>query len=301
CFIREAFGQTEATPQLKIKKVVERGDHTCIVANRLDTLETIGLCVIENLTRPESIRAGDETDEILPRGQSYYWPKHMDFVELGSRASLADEEDRVREGRDDRPIATLRKNANWYHLDGQTKTGSVQERMMDENEMRMKLAALSCDDQTIEKACEMEGGKMELRGLRPCRLKVASQDDPVSLPPAQRRQAVRKLQKEAQKAMEGYDAAIERSQPKASEKAEDPDVMDTILSIQFVDEDTLREIVDSERVFRESEDKIARLLIAARRGVDGLHERGLKRALKGLGAVRDTLTTLKIELDSREP
>lgn len=298
CFIRESFGETMATPNLKIKRIVDRPDTgTIIIAGRLDTMETIGLVVLESLTRPEKIQPGKEVDDLLPRGRSYFWPNHMDFVELDGKVRLADQSDRVREGRDNRPTAVLRKHANRYDLRGQTVTGKVEERMLDENEARMKLASLSCDDHVIEKAMELEDGEMELRGLRPCKASIKKQaNDLPNTPEAQTE--FRRFQKHAREAMKGYDEALEKS---AKEDPEDPEIMDAILSMQFVDDDTLHELSKSEHVLIDAEDKIGRLLVACRRGVDGLHERGLKRALKGLGAARNTLETLRIELESREP
>jgi hypothetical protein len=84
------------------------------------------------------------------------------------------------------------------------------------------------------------------------------------------------------------------------ENLEDPRVMDRILSLQFVSDETLEELVDAEPLFEEVEDKVAKLLMAARQGEDSINEKATQRALKGIGMARNSLANLAVELESKE-
>ena len=299
CFLTEAFGEYQCTPNVTITQIVERPDTGLMaVGKREDTMSRVGLIFLDNLIRPREVHSRDLVDDILPE-ESYYIPTSFEFIEVGDRKNLLVESDRKTvESKDDRPVAYLRKQANWYDLRGKTEHGQVEEPMMREPQMRMKLAMLGCDDHVIEKACEMEDDKMPLRGLRPSSIRLKKEATSKTPNTETFQKAFGEFKKYAQQAVEGYNRAVEQSAPEASQRAQDPRVMDAILSMHFADSDTLEELAECEQLFGDAEDKIGRLLMAARRGIDGLDERGLQKALKGLGKARKSLKTLKIELES---
>jgi len=284
CFIDESWGTPKATPSFKIEKLIcTPNDPDIMIARRTDTLEEIGLVIVPALVRPQKIQAHHFDKNLMPKN-SYYIPDHMSFVETNGKMMISDKQAIV-EGR---PEALLRKNAGMYYLFGETEDGKVQYTDMSPDQARTKLAWLGATDDVIEKAMDMSTGQdITLEGLKEVEdvlTKVASegvQFDPIW---------IERIKVAAEDAIQG----IEKE-----EEARDPRTIDSILSLQFVSQENLEDLVESQEIFQEAEDRLARLLLAARQGEKSIHERGVQRALKGIGDARKSLKTLEIELESR--
>jgi len=291
-FLKESFGSCQMTPRVKIDKVLTPPDEPPIlIGARMDTLESIGLVLVDALTRPEEI--SDTSFEAALPDNSYWMPSAYRFIEVDGQADLLDEAERESKGtEDDRPMARLKKNANWYSIHGKTVRGEVKEHMLSENDMRLKLAELSADDEAIDRACRLDNDdSIKLRGLRPCKFRVRKKEASVD------GRKINELRQAGKRALDGYNEWMKTAN---AEEQEDPQTLDAILSLQFVSDDSLRDIVESKQIFREVEDKLARLLLASRRGQGAIHEKGVQRALQGMGEARKTLKTLDLELKSQE-
>ncbi len=285
CFVDESWGSPKATPSFKINKIIQTpNDPDILIAKRSDTKEEIGLVIVEALVRPQKIRPGHYDPALLPKN-SYYMPAHMVFVETPKKFKVMDKEAIV-EGR---VPMKLKKNAGRYHGWGHTKEGQIQWSNATPAEIRTKLAWHGVDDEVLEDIMEMgDGEEVELYDLEPqdpIETKIASQRIDVPL------KVMRTLKVAAEDAIKGVEDEPE---------ARDPRTIDSILSLQFVSEENLADLLDSSEVFEECEDRLARLLLAARQGEKSIHEKGVQRALRGIGEARKTLKTLEIELQSRE-
>ncbi len=284
CFIDESWGTPKATPSVKINQIISvPGEPDILLATRQDTQEKIGLVSVPALVRPQKICPTHYDTKIMPPN-SYYIPGHMSFVETPTKIAVSDKEHITHS-----KIAYLKKNAGRYILYGETKEGQVEERL-DPVQMRQKLAWLKVDDGIIEDAMGMkEGEQKELYDLESVDLPEPSiaKTANLNIDP----NVYKNIKLAANEAMEGVDQA---------EEAQDPRTLDAILSLQFVSDENLEELVDSTEVFQEAEDRLARLLLAARQGEKAIHEKAVQRALKGIGEARKGLKALEVELESRE-
>jgi hypothetical protein len=293
CFMDESFGSVMFTPSVRIHQVVELPGHPpMMIVDSLDTMERIGLVLAPHLVRPQPISKRHMSEYPMLPPKSYYLPSNLIWVETTHRVELADKTKR-NSIKDPRPMVTLSKNAGRYELHGKTHTGDVHLRNMDEDEMRMKLASYGADDYAIEKACSLKSGQMSLWGLRKLGALSFTKKASISVNP-------RHIEKIRGAAGELLKSANEVLQTQNNEEMQDPKVMDAILSLQFVSEETLGEIVESLPLFEDVEDKLAKMVMAARHGERAIHEKGVSRALKGMGEAKTSIKTLAIELESRE-
>jgi hypothetical protein len=76
--------------------------------------------------------------------------------------------------------------------------------------------------------------------------------------------------------------------------------MDSALSLQLVSSENLDKVIEAEPNFMEVEDKLARMLVAARGGEAAIDERGVSRALKGMGDAIRSLKTLRMAMEDRK-
>jgi hypothetical protein len=77
---------------------------------------------------------------------------------------------------------------------------------------------------------------------------------------------------------------------------EDPDAVDTVLSLNFINEDNLMDYVDSIGSMRKVISKLASMLIASRMGLGDIEEDAVKKAMDGLQGVVDGLENVKLSL-----
>lgn len=303
CFLNESFDPT-MTPNVRIEHVTEMPDEPIqIEAMRPGSGESIGLVVADSIVKPHRIDPRFTSDYDVPT-PAYYIPSHMSFVECGpGETELADKGKKNSiQSPDDRAQAKLFKNANLYTISGDTEHGEITLQNMDEKEARTKLARLGADDHAIEKAMDMEDREeMGLYGLRVHdRIKLAEQKSPIEdLPRDLVENQVHIIKEAADAAIEGANAVINQG-GRGQEALQDNESLNSLLSLQFVSEETLDELVESLPLFEEVEDRLGKLLMASRQGEDSIHEKGVQRALRGIGEAKKSLRTLAIELESRE-
>jgi len=308
CFCDESFTPT-MTPNIKINHVSEMPDEpTLVSATRLDTGEEIGLVVSSGMTQPRKVDSRFQSDYDAIPNPCYYLPEHMLFLEVSpGEIELADKgKQNSIQNTDKRSETKLFKNANRYSLVGETEHGDIEFQHMDEVECRTKLARLGADDYAIEQCMEMgDQSEQTLYGLRVHdRFKVASADSPIEqLPDDVVQKHVTRLKEAANAAIEGANAVLNEQvggKQEGTPDMQDNDSLNAILSLQFVSEETLDELVQSLPLFEEVEDRLAKMLMAARQGEDTIQEKPVQRALRGLGEAKNSLRMLAVELKSRE-
>jgi len=294
CFVDESYSPS-CTPDVIIKQIIGiPGEPDLIIGVRTDTGGPIGVMIVDGISRPQRINVNRYDSAIMPK-ESYYIPSHMSFIETSSPIILVDKAKPhtfTKIASNERHKAVLRKNANMFFLHGETLNGPVDYQMMSEEDMRLKLAHYRVNDDDIEKACKLDNGsEMEMWGLvRPVSIKTASTKRKVRVSNFH----LGRLKTAADKVIDGVEEMAGTKNPSGDQKT-----LDAILSLQFINDDTLSEIVESEGLFIDVEDKIAKLLLASRQGEPSVHEKGAEKALSGLGEVRRSLQALKIELQER--
>lgn len=96
--------------------------------------------------------------------------------------------------------------------------------------------------------------------------------------------------------MAGVAKGLKRDFVKTASLLSDPESVDVMLSLNFVNEDNLMSYVDSIGQMKTVISKMAAMLIAARMGLADLNEDALKKAIAGLQDVVDGLENVKIAL-----
>jgi hypothetical protein len=290
CFLDESFDTPVVTPQFEVRNVLLTPNYPpVIVAKR--GMSIIGLVVLEDILKPTFIPPSHKGQ--LPDGlpeESYYLPAHMSFFQVsGPNTNLVDKAAVFESIK--APEAVLSKNANRWTLYGETNDGMVHIPNMSDEDMRMKLACYGANNSVLDRAMNMkEMGSMSLWGL------VDIFKEEPEIEKVGRRLDYRPFKKYAQDALEGYNEMAEND----VEQAEDPKMMGAILSMQFASDDTIDELVESQDLFEEVEDKMAKLLMASRHGDFYISERPIQKALAGLGNARNALSNLEVEMESRK-
>jgi len=168
-----------------------------------------------------------------------------------------------------------------------TEDGPISVNRLKPEELRMKLAMHGVDDEVLVDVMSMkEGQEKKLYGLKYVAEKAKK--EPETIPSGE----LGSLKVAAEEALKAVD--------EADDAKSDPQVLDAVLSLQFVSEESLRDLLGADQLFEEVEDKLSRLLLASRQGEKSIHEQGVARALKGIGEAQKSLKTLAIELDDRE-
>jgi len=282
--VDESWGGLQATPNITIKAIIDMPDGMRIItAENEYTGELIGLVPVPDMVRPQRMSAYriQEYVDVLPH-KSYYIPGHMSFVEVSGHAVLGDKAQVM-----DSPVARIQKNAGLYSFFGETNSGQVNMNNLPEDVLIQKLAQYGADDVAIQRVLNLsDREEQELYGLQNMLEKEAS------LPPEKLNVELGYLKMAAEEALKAVD--------ESDDAAQDPQILDAVLSLQMVSEENLRELLGSKELFIEVEDKLARMLLAARQGERSINEKGIARALKGIGQARKSLKTLAIELDDRE-
>jgi hypothetical protein len=286
CFFDEAFGSAKCTPSFKIKTIVTMpGEPTSMIVCLDGTGETIGLVPAVGVLRPRVI---DKPAQYLPQ-KSYWVPAHMNFFEIKKKVKIVDRA----EQRADGMKAILQKNAGAYHIHGNvTGLGKLDVKDMDPCKMRTKLAWLGGDDTLLDKAMRMKSGEsMPLYTLRPAKIqiKTASKNPsgPIGTPAMWSRLKIAAEQ-------------VIKSVDETKDVQDDPQIMDSALSLQLINSDNLDRVIDAEPNFLEVEDKLARMLVSARAGEASINEKGVSRALKGMGDAIRSLKTLRMAMEDRK-
>lgn len=275
-YVHEAWGTAQATPNITILQIIDNIDGSRnIIAEDEYTNTRIGLIPLPNILRPQRIPIRHRPDH-MPTF-SYYIPGHMTFVAVNEHITIPEHGavnlmDKV---------AHIHKSAGKYHITGYTKDGYIGQ-SFDQDDFRLKLASFGVDDDTIERV-EI-GDLKKLYNLQ----SVLPEEEEVKVAKWEVPEYMKLAAEEALQAVE------------ESDDVNDPQSIDAVLSLQFISEENMRDLLGSENLFMEVEDKIARLLLASRQGEKSINEPGVARALKGIGVARKALKSLAIELDDRE-
>ena len=84
---------------------------------------------------------------------------------------------------------------------------------------------------------------------------------------------------------------------KEASSLDDPEAVDVVLSLNFVNEDSLKGYVDNLREMKKVSGKLAELLIASRMGLKDVDESAVKKAMEGLNKVILNLENVKMAID----
>ena len=93
-----------------------------------------------------------------------------------------------------------------------------------------------------------------------------------------------------------YASAINRikSVPwvKLAAEAEEKETVDSVLALKFINKENLSEFVDSIEDFKETQNKLAKLLVATRLGIKQVDAESVKMAMENMGHVIDDLEVM---------
>lgn len=295
CFLDESFAH-RFTPHIRVKQIIEvPGDQPIIIAERLDIGTVCALIFVPMLVRPQVVPPDHyhEMEDVLPQDK-FYIPAHYIFIDAPISVNAEDKYEVVQHTNHMKiastPTVTISKHANWYEINGHTRFGDeVKEKMLSDVDVRTKLAWLSCDDRVIEKVASMSNGNsIKLYNLQPAKIelqKTAKERVKIS------HNILQMIKQAADDVMSSVDGAAKDEN--TADMLSAP-TMAPILAMQFINEDSLEDIIDNSEVFDECEDKIARMLLSSRQGTTKLDEKNLERALKGIGKVQENIRVMSI-------
>ncbi len=83
---------------------------------------------------------------------------------------------------------------------------------------------------------------------------------------------------------------------KEASALEDPEAVDVVLSLNFINEDSLGNYVSHLPEMKKVNTKLAELLVAARMGLSDVDESAIKKSMEGLGTVTDGLEKVKFAM-----
>lgn len=284
-FVSEQWGVPTASRVFDVEQILDLpGLSDVAMVVRLDNGTRVGLVPIAGIIRCQPVRAEllSQYKGVLP-AYSYYLPQHLSFVELSEPIVIPD----YGSLKYSRPEVTVMKTANLYHIHGELEGGKrVDVRNLDLDRAVVKLASYGLEGPLLSKIIGIPNHKtLSLYGLREMaeksQEKLASGID------------LSEFKKHAEEAMKAVNEA-------ATGGKIDGQIADAITSMQFVSDDTLSELVGSDNIFAECEDKLAKMLLASRQGEESIEENGVQKALKGIGTARRSLKKLSIELESND-
>lgn len=90
-----------------------------------------------------------------------------------------------------------------------------------------------------------------------------------------------------------YASKVQKNLVKVASIIEDPTAVDVVLSLNFVNEDNIKEYVDNVDEMRAVSDKLSSMLIASRMGLRSIDEGAIKKAIDGIESVILDLTEIK--------
>jgi hypothetical protein len=286
CFIENSFGSPKHTPIFTIKKMIELpNEKPMLIVTSPAHSGDIAFITVPGLIRPQVVPRShyQAMDGILPDVR-FYIPEAYVFVSLGERLIPIDKS--IVEMSMHEPVIVLSKNANRYSMFGNSKNESIQEERLSKNDMITKLASLGACDNSIEFACDMannSSANFVNLGIEEVSInKVASRN-------------LTNIKLAAEEIIQGVDEAAQAN----PESFSDPSLLSALLSMQFINDDTIDEIIDDGNsfMFDQCEDKIAKMLLASRQGKIMIDNRAIEKALKGIGSVRMAIRMLKLKDD----
>jgi len=78
---------------------------------------------------------------------------------------------------------------------------------------------------------------------------------------------------------------------------DDPEAVDVVLSLNFINEDSLKGYVDNIKEMRKVSNKLAELLVASRMGLKDIDENAIKKSMEGIDTVVDGLEKVKMAIE----
>jgi len=84
---------------------------------------------------------------------------------------------------------------------------------------------------------------------------------------------------------------------KEASALDDPEAVDVVLSLNFINEDSLRGYIDNLRTMKDVSNNLAELLIASRMGLKDIDESAVKKAMDGLNKVILNLESVKLAVE----
>jgi hypothetical protein len=87
---------------------------------------------------------------------------------------------------------------------------------------------------------------------------------------------------------------------KIASAIEDPEAVDNVLSLNFINEDNLTDYVGEIPNMKKSVTKLAGMLVASRMGLADIDEGATKKAIDGLEKVIDGLESVKMAMGSNK-
>ena len=87
---------------------------------------------------------------------------------------------------------------------------------------------------------------------------------------------------------------------KIASAIDDPEAVDNVLSLNFINDDNLSEYVDEIPTLKKSVTKLASMLVASRMGLADIDEGATKKAIDSLEKVIDGLESIKMAIKSNK-
>jgi hypothetical protein len=97
----------------------------------------------------------------------------------------------------------------------------------------------------------------------------------------------------AKKALRDYAYSIRRNLVKEASILQDPEAVDVVLSLNFINEDSISNYIENLTEIKRINSELAQMLIASRMGLSDLDEAAIKKAISGLNDVIKGLEDLK--------
>lgn len=285
-FINEAISFS-ALPNIEIKRIDKTPDMTVIYGYMEYEGSPVALIPTNGILHPQRIPSSHR--HTLPPDLpelSYYLPDTYPFVKAEKHISLCDKAHVV----ESRPELTVKKTASGdYWLRGTISGGKTVNEVADCNRAIHKLATLGAPDEFLNEVENMDySSEMTAYGLR----NMIPREKEFTKEAKSYNFDYTLIKSAAAQAMQALEASDDLRDSKA--------VVDSVLSLNFTSDENLEELVGSKDLFLKCEDKIARLLLAARQGAKVINEKAASKALKSIGRVQKSLTSLAIELDHNE-
>lgn len=271
------------SPIIKVEKMIEvPGKDAIFIAQNVASKMRFGWRFVESLARPVPMPPSEARNYGLDV-PLYLMPVTAEMIPVMPSPDILESTSALKVAQQEREAVELRRiSAHEWSVQGQSRNAT--------DDLILKLACRGVPEARLLELWAAPAGHTDKlwlpRVAEPEAVKVASK----------RRYSVEvhrtigELQKSAQEVAAGVDQAMGQGAP-----AVDPRTLDSVLALQLVSDENLLEILQAEPLFAEAEDKIARLVLAARLGKDTLDEDGLTRALRGMGSVHKALQILRVE------
>ena len=96
------------------------------------------------------------------------------------------------------------------------------------------------------------------------------------------------------KAYKQYANMVKTDLIKEASMLEDPEAVDVVLSLNFINEDNINYFVENIDELKEVSSNLSKLLVASRMGLKTVDEHAVKKVVDGLEVVIDNLESLRL-------